>query len=236
MSHARRRACVSALALLSHASCYPTEIFYPPPTDFGISGYGDSLMTGGAILPAADVSYLAHVPPEWSTSNRAVYGEQLVHGTRRLAADVPTLVERDVEVVVLMWGTNDVYSPFWEEGPGGTRDTMLASLADVLDALTSAGVAVVVAFPPPTLDDSETGIVANLRMEELVPLFAAVAEDRGARFVDLRAAVLAHPEPERLLPDGIHPGREGDAFLAAALEPAIRPAYDAWLAESGSDP
>jgi lysophospholipase L1-like esterase len=223
----RRLALAASLALLVNTNCLPGPVTFPPAAEFTVATYGDSLTkTEGGGYPAA-------LPPEWQRVNRGVIGEFGIGGAPRLLGNVDLLAANGIDVVVMLWGTNDAYSPYYEaNGPTWWRDDLVDKLLLAADALTAAGLPVVLAFPPPNVDPSEQGVLANQRLEELRPLLEAATSARGIPFVDLYGAVAVQPEPAVFFEeDGIHLSPEGKSLVANAIGEAILPHYEGWLAQ-----
>jgi lysophospholipase L1-like esterase len=166
--------------------------------------------------------------------NKGASGEFGIDGAVRVQNDVPTLIQNGVDVVVLMWGTNDVYSPIYEEmGPTWWRDELVTRLDQAVDVLQAAGISVVLAFPPPNVDPSDAGVLANVRLQDLLPILSSQMSQRGVPFVDLFDAVLAAPDPSPFFEsDGVHLTEWGNAFVATRIAPAVQPSYDAWNAQA----
>lgn len=222
---------LTLLSILLGATGLSARVPLAPAPAFSVVGFGDSLTIGAT--PAS--SYLSHLPTEWSAADRANLGELALSGQARLRAAIPQLVEQGVDVVVVMWGTQDAYAAGPEtSGPSDWRDPLIAETAKSLDHLLAAGITPVVAFPPPTLDPSPQGVRANERLYDLEWLIAMEAMARDVAFVDLYAAILDEPDPSAYFADdGIHLNANGSAFAARQIERAVRPVYDAWLAERG---
>jgi lysophospholipase L1-like esterase len=216
----------TSLAFLLSAACAPAKDAFPPASSFCVAGYGDSLTLGRT--PAE--SYLTHLPADWGPTNRGNSGEFGIGGQARLRAAIPDLIAHGVDVVVMMWGTNDVYSPLYEDQGTSWRDELVAETAASLDQLAAAGITPILVVPPPLFEASEQGRLADVRIADLEPLLAAEASARGVAFVDLFAAFLAEPDPSPYFEaDGVHLTADGAAFVASQIEPAVTPIYDGWL-------
>lgn len=209
--------------LLLGVAWVPSTTPLPSADGFSVVVYGDSLTVGAS--PAA--SYPNHWPPDWARVNRGAWSELGVTGQIRLRRAIPDLVEHDVDVVVLSWGTTDAYSPHWDERrPTSWRDEFVAEIAESLDKLLAAGITPVVAFPPPILDASPAGALANQRLEDLEWLVAVEAAARDVAFVDLFGALLDEPDPSAYFEDdGIFLNADGAAFAARQIEAAVAPVY-----------
>jgi len=211
-------------AILLGTACMRSRTPLPDAASFSIVGFGDSLTVGGA--PGA--SYLSHLPPEWSPTNRGGWGEFGTTGHGRLQRAIPSLVHHDVEIVVMMWGTSDAYSPLFElNGPTEWRDELVSKTVSSIEQLIAAGITPVVAFPPPSLDPSPEGALANARLEELEWLIAMESIARDVAFVDLYAAFRAEPDPSvYFAADGIHLNAAGGAFAARQIEQVVATLYE----------
>lgn len=219
---------LSFLTILLGTACMPSRAPLPAEEAFAVVGYGDSLTMGAT----PDASYLRHLPEEWAATSRGKWGEFGLGGHERLQSAIPDLIEHGVEVVVLMWGTNDVHSPLYElSGPTQWRDDLVAKTAESLDLLIAAGITPVVAFPPPSLDPSPEGALANLRLEDLEWLIAMEAAARDVAFVSLYSAILDEPDPAAFFDgDGIHLNPTGAAYVASQIEAVVAPLHGTWLA------
>ena len=197
----------------------------PPPAHFSVVAYGDS------PSPVA-AGFLAHLPVEWARLDRSVEGELGREGHARLRAALPSLVDQDVEVVVLSWGASDVHASAVDaDDPTRWRDELVAASAETLDRLLAAGVVPVVVFPPPALGTSPEAARANARLEDLEWPLALEVLARDVAFVDLFGSVRAEPDPAALFAaDGIHWSHAGDAFVARRVQAALAPVHGAWLA------
>jgi lysophospholipase L1-like esterase len=206
----------------------PSREPLPAEESFAVVGYGDSLTRG----EFPEDSYLEHLPTAWATTNRGKSGEFAISGHPRLQGAIPALIEHGVEVVVMMWGTKDAYSPIYDlQGPTQWRDDVVAKTGASLDQLVAAGITPVLVVPPPSLDPSPAGVLANLRLEELEWLLAEEAAARDVAFVSLYTRMLAEPDPVAFFqPDGVHLNATGAAFVARQLEPIVAPLHEAWLA------
>jgi lysophospholipase L1-like esterase len=214
-------------AILLGSACIPSRAPLPDAAGFSLVGFGDSLTVGGA----PDASYLSHLPPEWSPTNQGDWSEFGVTGQRRLQSAIPSLVDHDVEVVVLMWGTNDAYSPLVDRnGPKEWRDELVDETVRSIEQLVAAGITPVVAFPPPSVAPTPHGAIANTRLEELEWLIAMESIGRDVAFVDLYAAFLDEPDPSAYFAaDGVHLNADGAAFAARQIERVVAPLYDRWF-------
>src|SRR4029453_3104373 len=173
---------VATVLLTCRQSRSPSAV---EPARFSVAAYGDS-MTVGRGLPGGWPSAL---PSNWARYNGGNDAERgvpalgtggmlLRTGTRRptTAPDLITLAG-SWDVVVLMWGTNDVLYPGYEDDlldvpPGWTEritpEDPISSLEGAALTLRASGLRVVVAWPPPLLPGEPVDAVANIRLQRLI--------------------------------------------------------------------
>jgi lysophospholipase L1-like esterase len=212
----------------------PAPAIADPETSFAVAAYGDSLTAnGGGVL-----GWPAHLPqPAWTVYNGGFSGETGMAGVSRPLNQMQTLVD-GYDVVVLWWGTNDVWNRFLDDLtpeallPGLIADPATAieheelvdRLGDAIETLRGAGLAVIQVWPPPPLyepadpmTDQERGAI---RLGRLLDDMRDRAESHGARFVDLYTAFSDAPATHYR--DSVHLSAEGAEEAAAILEAEIR--------------
>ena len=126
-----------------------------------------------------------------------------------------------IDVLTIMLGTNDVKTRF-----GASAEVVMAGIAGLLDLATGAemqtrhgGFKVLLICPPPVV---EVGVLkadfwgAAAKAADLPPLYRAVAESRGAGFLDAGSVIAVSPL------DGVHFEAEAHAALAGAVAAAVR--------------
>lgn len=186
-----------------------------------VAGFGDSL--------TREPDYLSYLPASWTTLDHGEPGEETWNeGLDRFIDEVlPLLDPAEVDVIVLMEGTNDVRHPEW-----ASNDTV-GNLASMALAARSSGFEVVLMAPPPIHVPNDAPGASHAASERVPGWDARLAGVRdgleawagvqGVPFVDLYGAFLDHPMPETLLKtDGVHPNDLGRAFIAARATPVIR--------------
>ena len=245
---------VGAMTLGCVPQAPPPESPHPElAASFTVAAYGDSLTRG----PAGE-SWTTQMPAVWGRIGRGVLGETATVGAQRLAADLDsgllTSVE-DVEVLVLLWGTNDVGGIGWLDLPEGVTvadyyadqvanhglDPDLAagyaegstSPTDLRDRVFAAiararalGIDVVLATPPPRADAT----TLNPQLESLGVVLCNAAAQAGVPCIDLYQAFAGHEGGAASLldTDGIHLGPDGRLLVAELVAPVIQPLYEAW--------
>ena len=138
-------------------------------------------------------------------------------------------VAHGVEVVVLLWGTNEVYAPGYDrDGSTQGRDALVAKTGRSLDQLLAAGLRPVVVFPPPSLDPHPEGTLANLRLADLEWAIALEAVARDVAFVSLYTRILDEPDPAAFFAEGgVQLNETGAAFVARQIESVVAPLHAA---------
>ena len=122
--------------------------------------FGDSLTSGSDWMHSLDdVGY------GWTWEDHGVPADKSWHGAVRFADWLTGAQPEPGDVVVLMWGTNDVRKTWW------TVDVTVDPLAEMAEAARAAGYPVVVVVPPPfAAGDKYTEQEAaafNARLDEL---------------------------------------------------------------------
>lgn len=188
---------------------------------FAVAAYGDSL-----TMDFNATTWTADLPADWFRIVRKTSGERSVVGAERLRGDLDsgllTSVE-DVEVVVLMWGSNDGCTFQWIDAPDGvTAAEYLAdqvanhgldpaeaarrleysqtatdagnSLVGVSLHARALGVGVVLVMPPPMDTQSLCGAdLLNPRLERIRFALTIGAWAADIPFVDLYQSFGSHP-------------------------------------------
>lgn len=126
-----------------------------------------------------------------------------------------------IDVLTIMLGTNDVKTRF-----GASAEVVMAGMAGLLDLATGAemqirhgGFKVLLICPPPVV---EVGVLkadfwgAAAKAADLPPLYRAVAQSRGAGFLDAGQVIAVSPL------DGVHFEAEAHAALAEVVAAAVR--------------
>lgn len=117
------------------------------------------------------------------------------------------LLDSDAELVWIMIGGNDI-----EAGASAEDyEEALFYLVEMVQEMPTAPEIVIAAQPPFSAFDAEAH---ELFRDEWVPVMEFVAEETGAVFVDINAAVPDYPEN---YPDLIHPNAAGAETLAALI-------------------
>ena len=205
------------LTALIVLSCWPTP--QPPavdPSEFAVAAYGDSLTLGGGTGPGGWPSAL---PVSWTHFNSGKNAERAKSGAARpvSAPDLGVLAS-NWDVVVLMWGTNDVTYPGYSDDLGSPTpdwpaqdvlrdEDVLGPIEGAAMTLQAAGLRVVVAWPPPLLIGASGAEIGNARLLRLRDAGRTRFGAHGIAFVDLFAAFSESPsvpDPSIYYQDPVH--------------------------------
>lgn len=124
----------------------------------------------------------------------------------------------EVDIVVIMFGTNDAIPALWIEA------NYSAALLELIAEFNATARRIIVLVPPPisrAITDAARVAVVNGRLPALVPQLAAQA---GVEVASPHAALLrcGAAEPDSALTcDGVHPSPAGVAHIAALLAAVI---------------
>lgn len=120
-------------------------------------------------------------------------------------------LESEPDIVFIDLGGNDakaINRPFYEELEKDCRD-MIRSFADL-----PSSPRVIVLLPTAFFVTEEDGIYDPISAGEVAPRLAKAAYEEKVEVLDMRPLLLDKPE---LIPDKIHPEKEGSAILAQRL-------------------
>lgn len=176
---------------------------------------GDSITEGFAsdtVYPNAWPVYLQeHLGDAWNVHNLGVSGTTLMDEggyPYRSTGNVERAKELDARVIFVMLGTNDsLDTSFYPAG----YEEQLAVLADELEASNPKALLVLMA-PPRIFSDLEYAQEADATLGTVIrPIVQRVAEQKGARYLDLYEFTETHPD---WFPDGVHPSTEASKIIA----------------------
>jgi acyl-CoA thioesterase I len=142
--------------------------------------------------------------------NRGVNGSTLKGMLNRMPTDVLPVKP---SICIIMGGTNDVYHGF-------TGEKMLENIQTMAHELLSRNIMPVIGLPIPLAEQGPENKLRELRMRILASSYLTIdfAADFELPWADFR----------RLVPDGIHPTREGKKMMAERLKkelPRLLAAY-----------
>ena len=195
-----RLAVCAGLAITCWSRPSPPQV---DPSAFAVAAYGDSLTSGTVTtagwptwLPGSWLRFNGGIDAERGVPARNVDGTEAITGTRRPISPPDFQILADSwDVVVLMWGTNDVTYPGYSDelhqppqgwqGPVITDEDLMGSIEGAAMTLQAAGVRPVVAWPPPLLEDAEAADLANARLLRMRDPLRSRLVARGVTFVDL---------------------------------------------------
>ena len=224
-------------------SCSPR-----PPRPFGFAqgklcgaklvAFGDSVTEGvGQSGVTEETSY----PEVLRRRLTAALGEEVEVVNAGLGGDVTSLglerMDRDVlchepDCVVVMFGVND--AGFFRP-PEGFADTPRVdirtyeeNLREMVRRIRAAGAEPMLLAPAPMGARYGYAWLEPYRKHGLNYLVAryahvvrAVASEMGVLLVDVYAGFEENPKKEDFLPDGLHPGVEGQAFIVELVEKVL---------------
>lgn len=165
--------------------------------------WGDSLTSGSDWM-----SYLDDLGHDWTWEDHGQPGEESWQGTDRFLDWLATAEPGSGEIVVLMWGTNDVRKSWW------TVDATADELAEMAQQAEGAGYPVAVIVPPPFTGGGsmtvETAANFNARLEELELAVDGVGDVQASAYEHWLGLPgfpdLSYYEHASGTADGIHPG------------------------------
>lgn len=169
---------------------------------------GDSLTYGYPFSPRE--SWVARVEEALGIkiSNRGVCGDTLVDMLVRLERDVLALKP---EYCLVMGGTNDVYQVRYR-----WQDSCRA-MYEIVQHLRQAGIMPVLGLPLPVEEEE-----IQARLDELLAWQRDFCQEAGIPLIDFDMA-FRQQRGSGLLPDGVHPSREGYRLMAEVALGVLRP-------------
>ena len=122
------------------------------------------------------------------------------------------------DIVIIMLGTNDTKAQNWKFKDEFYED--YKGLIEQFRKLDSKP-RIFVCTPCPVVDDGKFGI-QNSGVDELIPVIRKLGTDLNLGVIDMHEAlakpVAANP---KLIPDNVHPGKEGHTLMAKAAQAAV---------------
>lgn len=172
---------------------------------------GDSLTYGFPFSPRQ--SWVARVEEVLGVTiiNRGVCGDTLAEMAARLEQDVLALRP---DRCLLLGGTNDVYQVRYRF-QGSCR-----ALIDIVEQLRQHSIEPVIGLPLP-VEEREI----RVRLEKLLAWVQDFCREEGLLLIDFYSAFMRKGGTV-LLPDGVHPGREGYQLMAETALAVLLPAME----------
>ncbi len=230
---------ITSLSLLAFPAllCGPPVAMAPAadPAKPVLVAFGDSTT---APRPGVEVyaERLAREIPSLDVVNAGVGGNDTAKARARFAKDV---LARRPAIVVIQFGINDAAVDVWKSPPAIAPRVPLevyeANLRHFTRSLKQAGAQVVLMTPNPLRwterlrgmygrapyrPEEEEGF--DLLLRDYAAIVRRLAREENLPLVDVHTALvdLAHSQGRKvdaLLPDGMHPGSDAHAFIAAEL-------------------
>ena len=119
-------------------------------------------------------------------------------------------------IVVIKLGTNDSKPINAAHIESDFRRDLMA-LVDSFQALPSVK-QIFLCTPIPCVEENRYNIDGQVIEKQIVPIVRAVAKKRKLRLIDLHKAMTGHAD---LLPDKVHPNKDGAAIIAQTVYEAI---------------
>jgi lysophospholipase L1-like esterase len=120
------------------------------------------------------------------------------------------------DILVIMLGTNDSKPQNWVHKADFRKD-YLDMIAEFRQNMPVDGKVYVIMPVPVTKDNF--GITANVMNNEQRMMIMDIAQSSASELIDLYTPLMDKAE---LLPDGVHPNKEGLGIMAAVIARAIR--------------
>ncbi|WP_194776027.1 DUF459 domain-containing protein [Pararhodonellum marinum] len=120
------------------------------------------------------------------------------------------------DVLVIKLGTNDSKPQNWQYAEEFKQD-YLDLIAEYKQHMPKNG-KVYICIPVPVFEDN-WGITESIVVKEMRPILMEVAKESEAEIIDLYAPLENKPD---LLPDGVHPNKEGLGIMAREVAEGIR--------------
>ncbi|AVX21088.1 Lysophospholipase L1 [Carboxydocella sporoproducens DSM 16521] len=171
---------------------------------------GDSLTYGFPYSPRE--SWVARVAEELGIQieNRGICGDTLTDMARRLEKDV---LGYQPSHCLVLGGTNDVYQLHYR------FQRSCQAFMQIIDGLRRHNIIPLVGLPLP-VEEAEI----SARLQELLAWQRDFCTEEGIILIDFFAA-FQRQGGIALLPDGVHPGREGYRLMAETALAVLRPLF-----------
>jgi len=155
--------------------------------------------------------------------NAGVDGDITTTAIHRLKRDV---LQHDPDYVTIMFGVNDAgyYRPATDsmaDTPRVTAEDFRSNLDTIIRAVQEIGAKPVLVTPVPMNPSYaqrdfpayvENGL--NYLVDEYADIIRDLSSLTGLPLIDVHKAFSADPDTEKLVPDGIHPNKDGHRFIA----------------------
>ncbi|MCH7401136.1 GDSL-type esterase/lipase family protein [Belliella kenyensis] len=119
------------------------------------------------------------------------------------------------EILIIKLGTNDSKPQNWKFKDEFKND-YIALVNTIKESMPENG-RVYICIPVPVAKDN-WGINEKVMVEDIKPLLLEIAVSTQANLIDLHTPLSMHPE---LLPDGVHPNKEGLGIMAKTIASEI---------------
>lgn len=202
----------------------------PTPGKRHIACVGDSITFGAGVAQTRNRdSYEALLqkllPENWEAVNFGVSG-----ATAQKQGDVPYWTtphyklshDCDPELCILMLGTNDSKPHNWDHSR--FRQDICALIDSYRTPPSAPEIFVMLppcVFPAGTEQENTFDISEQVLAQEIRPLLQELSAEKSFPLIDLYTVTREHPE---YFADGVHPNAAGNAAIAQAIAPVIRPA------------
>ena len=186
-----------------------------------VSCIGDSITFGsGTKTPKTD-SYAAQLGrmlgDTYTVTNFGVSGATLLnHGDHpyQKSSSMRRALNSKPDIVIIMLGTNDTKPQNWK-----FKDEFVADYQDMIGQFRNldSHPKIFICLPPFVGKDGNYGI-NEAGVEDQIPLIRKLATDENVTLIDNYTPLKDHPD---LLPDNVHPNKDGAAYLAKSVFAAI---------------
>ena len=119
------------------------------------------------------------------------------------------------EILIIKLGTNDSKPQNWKHKEDFKQDYL--DLINTFRLSMPEDGQIYICIPVPVAKDN-WGINEKVMVEEIRPLLLEIANETGAKIIDLHSPLKERPE---LLPDGVHPNTEGLGIMAQTIATEI---------------
>ncbi|MCR5130821.1 MAG: alpha/beta hydrolase fold domain-containing protein [Prevotella sp.] len=119
------------------------------------------------------------------------------------------------DIAVIKLGTNDSKPYNWEHGKEFQQD-----MQQMVDSLKALGTKIYLCTPIPAYK-VQWGINDSTITTAIIPIIEKVAKKNGCNVIDLHS-LFNNDDKRQILPDGIHPNRQGAGQMARLIADAIR--------------
>jgi len=181
---------------------------------------GDSITYSQGVLTTRDTNSYPAILAKLLGDEYQTYNFGLCNRTLLSSGNMPYINEDfaaeslavDADIVIIMLGTNDSKPMNWN---AMQYETEYAEFVQTYQNMTSAPEVYIMLPPRVFLEDDDSGNCNNTTLtEEVIPAIERVAEQTGAKLIDLYSVTEAHPE---WFTDGLHPNAAGNQAIAQAI-------------------